>query len=162
MFKILHISEINTDKMFETKKWTFGDKKGCWFVVSENDYYLGRYINKADAEEHIRDLLEPENDEIEFSESAKNWLEEIDYLMTNENLSANEMDYIVQEVRSVREKLILLINFGDKGDEQCGALKARDLNNLLTKIDNLFGFNVKNVELNNCLFISPKASYERN
>lgn len=69
MLKVLHISEINTKEMFETKQYMLGDNTGEWFVV-DDDVYLGRYVSKEDAEEHVQNLSVDEIDQEDLSVEA--------------------------------------------------------------------------------------------
>lgn len=57
MVKVVHISEINTAELFPSREFLLGDGKGDWFVVADDELYLGRYVEKDDAESHASSLV---------------------------------------------------------------------------------------------------------
>lgn len=55
MVIVINISEIDTAKVFQIREFLLGNNAGNWFVVDDN-VYLGRYVDKTDAQEHANSL----------------------------------------------------------------------------------------------------------
>jgi hypothetical protein len=56
-YKVVHISDIDTEQLFQTNQYLLGDKTGNWFIVSE-DIILRRFEDKNEALEEAKELNE--------------------------------------------------------------------------------------------------------
>lgn len=84
MAKVITVDQLSSPYIFELKNLLLGDKKGKYFVVTDDGLPLGRYESKIDADNHVESLTSPPDPVLsklstdELIEHANNLLKELE------------------------------------------------------------------------------------